>query len=115
MHDLPSADRDYEAFRREYERRIDDDYVAWRRQRFGAGFEAWRRERQRAAANDSGGTGVERSQAGPPTSSVGMGGVPASADERLSPSMSGGDAPHDESPLQSLGRAVSETVIGAPR
>jgi hypothetical protein len=80
MHDLPSADRDYEAFRREYERRIDDDYVAWRRRRFGAGFEAWRRERQRAAA-----------------------------------SMSGGDAPHDESPLQSLGRAVSETVIGAPR
>ena len=39
------ADRHYEQLRLEHERRLDAEHRQWRRERFGAAFDAWRRSR----------------------------------------------------------------------
>jgi hypothetical protein len=40
-------DPHYMQLRREHECRLDEDYAAWRRERFGREFEAWRNARPR--------------------------------------------------------------------
>ena len=40
------ADRHYEQLRLEHERRLDADHRQWRRERFSAAFDAWRRSRE---------------------------------------------------------------------
>lgn len=61
----------YQQLRREHERQLDDDYAAWRRERFSGDFERWRQGRQESIAQ------------------------------------------RDEGPLESLGRAISDTVTGS--
>ena len=61
----------FRQLREEHARQLDEDYAAWRRERFGHEFGQWRQARQDEVA------------------------------------------PRGESPLRSLGRAISETVTGS--